>query len=408
MIHYLSGDLNAAKEHFLESLGLSREANHQWMVLNNLSNLGNIARMAGAPREAKLWYGQSLAETRAKKNHWGEIISLRNLGWSARSLMAYNQAKRLYEESLSLSQSYNIPLEAIHSLESLGWLELFLGSFEGAIDRFNQAVTISTNLGMHHRAINSQIHIGVSNWLAGNLIGAESPLKEALQAAQKHSTSARIFPTIGYAEYLSIMGLYRAANDQLIIAQSLSDGIYLDSFISGRLTRTLGCIALAEKDFGEAVTLFEKSIETYQIISDDEQIAWSQAGLARALLGQGDWSAAHQLLTEALWTSIEIKGIIPLLFTLPATVLYLAHEDPERAASVYREIQISPFLANAPFFKDTVYGYLPDEVLSATMEGPSKKSDVVSSLWSTAASVLSNWIQVWMEEPETIKTQEPK
>lgn len=202
-----------------------------------------------------------------------------------------------------------------------------------------------------------------------------------------------------------LMGHYEEAKVKLDITKSLALNIFVDQFMQGRLTRVLGWMALAQKDYNEAETQFRQSIEIYQHISDDEQIAWSQAGLARALMGQGKWNGAHQLLTEALWTSIEIKGFIPMIFTLPFAVQYLAREDPELASDLYQKIQSSPFLANAPYFEDVVYRYFPVGIRHTADLGKGQPSDPVNDLWATAARILSNWIKVWMEEPENIEAK---
>jgi hypothetical protein len=103
---------------------------------------------------------------------------------------------------------------------------------------------------------------------------------------------------------------------------------------------------------------------------------------------------------EALWTSIEMQAFIPLIFTLPIAVLYLAFEDTEQAAIVYQQIQSSPLLANSNFFKDIVDHYLPDVIIAKSQEKFDLQSDPKATLWDTASSILSSWMQLWMEEPE--------
>jgi tetratricopeptide (TPR) repeat protein len=160
-------------------------------------------------------------------------------------------------------------------------------------------------------------------------------------------------------------------------------------------------LCLADKDYPQAEIHFKAAIELYQVLSDDEQIAWTQALLARALLGLGDREEAHQFLMEALWTSIEIQGFIPLLFTLPVILLYLDQEDPSQAARLYQHIRVSNFLANARFFKDIVFRFLSVGVTSSQEEAP-PHPDLKRDLWATAASVISTWVQAWMEEKENV------
>jgi len=107
-------------------------------------------------------------------------------------------------------------------------------------------------------------------------------------------------------------------------------------------------------------------------------------------------------LMEALWTSIEMSAFIPLSFTLPIAVLYLAYENPEQAADVYHQIQSSPLISRAQFFKDIFEQYLPDEVTAPYQKKNVPQTDVKTTLWSAASNILSNWMQLWMEEPEYI------
>jgi len=403
-VDFLSGDLKQPKSRFDECLSLSREIGVQWMVLRSLLALGDLARNTGAPREAQRWYRECLTESRAQNNIWGEIVALHDLGWAARQMMAYNEAESFFIESYDLSKNQNNQWEMAHALDSLGFLSLFLGDFDQAIDRFSQAVMISTELGMVYRAFPAQVHIGISHWLSGRFAQAEIAILETIRSSQETTIATRIFPAICLAEFQTIMGNYYTAKRQIQMIQTWIKDILLDRFWEGRLLRVQGWIALAEKHYSEARAYFEKSIELYQINSDDEQIAWSQAGLARAMIGQMQWEGARSVLTEALWTSIEIKGMIPLLFTLPITVLYLAYENTDLAASVYQEIQISQFIAKAPYFTDIVTQYLPDLIRNAPPEDVSLVTNTNETLWSIAARVLSHWIQVWMTLPDQIRT----
>jgi hypothetical protein len=116
------------------------------------------------------------------------------------------------------------------------------------------------------------------------------------------------------------------------------------------------------------------------------------------------------LLTEALWTSIEIQGFIPLLFALPIVSLYFANEDPEQASFVYAQIQHASFLAKAPLFEAIAYQYLPDEAkeLPAVADPLPEDFDLRQRLWAAASNVLSSWIQVWMEEPPSNQKVDPQ
>jgi tetratricopeptide (TPR) repeat protein len=330
------------------------------------------------------------------------------LGWAARWLMAYDEAKNLYEQSLGLSRLYHNHMQLIIALESLGFLALFLGRLDEAIQRFREGVVISKEMGRPQRGIDCQIHTGMAQWLSGNLAQARSSFDETLSLLKQYPPSFQVFSVTCYAEYLTMIGDYRRASEQLQIVNALSQDILLDRFVGGRVARVRGWVALAQKNYREARTQFEKSTEIYQFIADDEQIAWSQAGLARAMMGLGNWDEALQLLVDALWTSIEIKGFIPMIFTLPMTVLFLARENPDEALTVYQNLRCSPFLAKAQYIEDIVYRFLPDEIIRAPREMTIPEGDLHRHLWSTAASVLSKWMYVWMEESDVAQDEKSK
>jgi tetratricopeptide (TPR) repeat protein len=398
--NYLSGELNSAKVCFQESLALSQEIKNEFMVLNNLFSLGDTARTLGTPREAKTWYEKSLKEARRTKSLWGEITALRGLGWASRRLMDFDGAKQIFGESLSLSISNNKPIDQIRALESLGYLTLYQGKFSKAIEYFSNAISISTDLGIPNRTYSCQVHIGVSYWLQGKLIEAEPYIASGLKIIPDNDPGwTEFFLRVFYAEYLTMVGRYTEAKEQISLANAKFGKHGLDRFISGRATRTLGWIAIAEKDYIEAVRQFEASIKLFKIDTDDEQIAWSQAGLALGRMGEGKWEAAKDSLIDALWTTFEIKAFIPLLFTLPMTLLILSKDNPALAGQVYAQIQTSPFLANAPFFKDTIYDFLPANIFSKPGIPSEGEIDFNNSLWLTASKVLSGWIQVWMDDP---------
>ena len=398
LVDFFAGDLGAARDKLKGGLSLSQNCNFPFMVQRYLSMLGDVARVSGAPREAKRWYQQSLDEARAHNNRWGEIDALNDLGWAARSMMAYDEARHYYQRSLELSKYNNDQWEMLGVYQSLGWLSIFLGELDQAEEWFLQAVEKSKELGLPHRAISAQIHIGIKYWLSGEFELAEGAIRKSLEISADLDPGAQLFPAVCMAEFFTLAGRYPEAADQCQIVKALTRDIYVDRFTQGRLTRILGFLSLAEKDYETAVILFQESIENYQIEADDEQIAWSQAGLARAMMGQGLWDEVRQVLTEALWTSIEIKGFIPMVFTLPVVLLYLVHEDPAQAATVYQKVMESPFLAKARYFEDIVYQYLPE---SMKVDPPIKViSHQIENLWNTAAGILSKWIQVWMDPNE--------
>jgi hypothetical protein len=126
-------------------------------------------------------------------------------------------------------------------------------------------------------------------------------------------------------------------------------------------------------------------------VADDEFIAWSQPYLALAHYRLGDREQARKLLTEALSTCIDIQGYIPMVFTLPITLLLLAEEDIKFATKVYEQVQRDPFMSKAQLFHDLVYKHLPESMTATPVEIVEHNSEHREALWDTARLVLSHW-----------------
>ncbi len=402
------GNFEAARACIQDNLALSQEIRQQWMVLKNMGLLGDIALNAGSPRAAQSWYEKCLIEARLQGNRGGELTALHDLGWAARRQMAYTEARRFFLESLELSERYQSPFDQLRAIESLGYLALFSGQLDEAIDQFERAIAIAKDAGMPQRAISCQVHIGFSHWLAGNLEPAEGYFREAITIAEKSGSLSPIFPITCYAEYFAMQGRYREATRQIQLAQAITGEILIDRFIQGRIDRVSGWIALAGRDYAGAQKLFQHSIDLYRQNADDEQVAWSQAGLARALIGLGATREAREVLAEALWTAIEIQGFIPLVFSLPVAILHLEREASELARRLYPELQKSPFLARARLITDIAWKYLPEEFKAPSGAAAGGASELVPSLWAAASHVLSRWTQEWMEESFAIELSPPQ
>jgi hypothetical protein len=63
----------------------------------------------------------------------------------------------------------------------------------------------------------------------------------------------------------------------------------------------------------------------------------------------------------------------------------------------------SSFISKAPFFEDITFRYLPSGIRHTSDHPKQYSTDPNRDLWTTAARLLSNWIQVWIEEPENVE-----
>jgi hypothetical protein len=191
-----------------------------------------------------------------------------------------------------------------------------------------------------------------------------------------------------------MIGQYPQAHLQISSLDDLIQDKFIDAVNDGRRMMIQGWIALVRESYAEAQQYFDLSIHHLKKTSDYvEWVAWAQAGIAAAFMFQDQWENAYQTLRQSLQASIEIKGIIPLLFTLPFACYYLAQEHPDHARYVYAQIQTSPFLSNAQFFKDTVYRHLPDEIKQSgsKVDILQLETELIQNLWETASKIMALW-----------------
>ena len=125
--------------------------------------------------------------------------------------------------------------------------------------------------------------------------------------------------------------------------------------------------------------------------SHEQWVAESQADIARAEYGLGNFVEARRILLEALSTTIECMGYYQLVFTLPITLLILADEDPELATEVYKHVLRDPFLGKAQLYKDLVYQHLPEEITAVPVETVETSPEHREGLWAAAKKVLAAW-----------------
>ncbi|MFQ5615058.1 MAG: tetratricopeptide repeat protein [Anaerolineales bacterium] len=395
---YQSDNPETARQHLKDSLSLSRAIGDHWSVLNTLNQLGFIARAVGNYHKAKQWYEEALSLARGQQNQWGEVNALLGLGWVARNMVAYDEARRLFEQSLVLSQSQGDKRSTAHAVEYLGYLALFQGCFEEASQRLQQSISLSLEIGFRPGLVFTLSNLGVTQWLNGAFEGAYQSIQESLATARElEQPHLLIWPTICHAELHACAGRYAEAHEQAQLAYAWAQQMYATPFVNGRIHRVLGWIALAAEKHEEACAQFQKSVDLYRVIVDDEQTAWSLAGAGCAAIGLGNLDEAQEYLTDALWTAIEIRAFIPLLFAVPVVALLLSvRGETERAFRVYRQACRFPLVANSGLFADLVGRHLPDIIDSPPAEDASQETDHRGALWATGAQLLAKWFQQWI------------
>jgi hypothetical protein len=176
-------------------------------------------------------------------------------------LIAYQEAEAYFEESIELAKIHQQHWELVRGLEFSGYLALFLGYFERAYARLSEARAISKGLGLPYRTLHIQIHTGVAKWLAGDYALAETDIREAVILTQEMHPPVRIFPTVCLAELLTLTGRYREAQAQMRMLHTLTQGLFVEPFVQGRLDRIAGWPS-PRKNMPTPVPCLKKALST--------------------------------------------------------------------------------------------------------------------------------------------------
>jgi predicted ATPase len=394
IMNQLKGENSIARNRYLEVVELSKEIGLTTITSWGLYWLGNLSMVTGSPDEAKEWYAEYQSIAEAKKNLMDWFYATRGLGAAARALLAYDDALAYSEKAIELARKLQDKIEISLSLGQKGALELFLGHFRSAIDTLSQGAAIAEDIyGDRNFYFANVSMLCIAYWLSGDFKQAESTFVKARRfiSDELHTQAASI---IDSAVFQTMTGKYHQAHLQISSLDDLTQDEFVGAELDGERNRIQGWLALVNEAYAEAHQHFDLSIEhSKKTTNSVEWVAWAQAGSAAALMFQNQWENANQILRQSLEASIEIKGFIPLLFTLPFACYYLAQEHPDLAGEVYAQIQTSPFLANAQFFEDTVYKRLPDEIKQSKHEEVSfpSESELIENLWKTASKIMALW-----------------
>jgi hypothetical protein len=101
----------------------------------------------------------------------------------------------------------------------------------------------------------------------------------------------------------------------------------------------------------------------------------------------GDLVQAKELLIEAISIEIRIQAHIPMVFTLPTTLLLLVEIDLEFAKKIYEQVRQGRFMSNAQLFHDLVYENMPEELTEINVETVELSDAHREALWETARLV---------------------
>jgi predicted ATPase/DNA-binding SARP family transcriptional activator len=381
-----NADLQKSKTLLKESLSLSQQTKFYWLAFECLARLSNFSSYLGSNLEAKEWAEQGYALAKEHQNQYWEVDFLNILGWVARAQCDYDTAVIYFEHAFSVALSTQIQYLVVENLIAIGELLLFLGKLDESVGKFIQVRAYYDEKFLHHWV---SISLGVALWLTGDFNNAEKKLLTSLEIPPNISFETIIHSHVCHIELLALTGRYSQATEKIGRKTEWSKKIEVESwpYFLSRLSRILGWLALIGGHYPVAIQHLETSINC--LASNNEWTAWSQPYLALAHIRLGDRDQARKLLTEALSTAIDIEAYIPMVFSLPITLLLLAEEDVDFTEKVYKKIRRDRFMSNAQLFHDLVYKHLPEEITAPPVETGAHSDEHREALWKTTRLVLA-------------------
>jgi DNA-binding SARP family transcriptional activator/predicted ATPase len=335
-----------------QSLAMYQILNDRWGMANVLEDLGWMARYEGDYDRARLLGEEDLVLRRALDDQRGVSRSLRQL-----SAIAYRQGRLEEAESL-IRESCAIPLakesqaEQANRLSGSGWILAMLGQFLEGHSWLEDSVSIWDNLGVSNMVAYMSVPLGFAKMHLGQYAEAGALAQAGLEAARQADDVGRT----GFSRLI------------------------------------LGWMALAKREYGEALACLQESAALSRAVVAEDQVGETLALLGYAARGLDESEQARRYLCEALRIAAELGAFLPVMFALPAVALLRADRgELEGAVELYRLASRYPFVANSRWFEDvagrriaTVAASLPPEVVAAALERGLK-----GDLQATAAELMA-------------------
>ncbi len=257
---YDQGDFAGARKQFEEALPVFREIGAQRSIRSTLERIGNVLYSQGNMREAQSYYQQALRFDQELNNPALLASDYGNLANTLGGLGDLAGALKMQQQALSAFNAIGSRRGAASVLDNLGDLLLEMGNPEEAKGYYEKALTLHRETGYR---------IGQPHAIAG--------LGDVLQA-QGDLAGAR-------KQYEQALALSEETKDQAVIAA---------------VKVSLASLALVEKRFAEGESLARQATALLAKSGATDDEVFSEAALARNLLGAGNLPEAQSAAERAM------------------------------------------------------------------------------------------------------------
>jgi tetratricopeptide (TPR) repeat protein len=261
----------------------------------------------------------------------------------------FDEALSRAEEALEVSQTIGNPWGQAYSLYLIGEINLERGQINGAIDAFREGLLMAEQANFLALQIGNRTRLAVIYSLLGD-IGHGVELAEQALTEASELDQLRI-PALVTLAYLHLsQGDLAAANDTIKESQSILETDEIFTRLTSFSTLFEGEIALANKDYEQALDLTEKTIEAMQTL-DIRVYRYDMLHLnGKALQGLGQDGEARDVLSRALAEAEHLssrRGLLQILPTMIETEFQVNERaEPEQLRQKARE--------NIEFIRDQI------------------------------------------------------
>lgn len=275
---------------------------------------------------------------------WLETQAVNTLGNISVSQGRFGEAESHYRRALSIQKQADIWSNRVQVLTNLATIAALRGQFAQALGLFSEVLATSRQFNQQYFQISIYLNLGLCHCALGQYVQAEAHLQQGLElSSQIRNRQNQTDILLGLAQLYRRLGRYAASSDYLqqtldlcresgeknAMAEALMQAALLHfaqghfpeahqtSQESVRLIQELGptevgldimiangycCLAL--QDYVGARAAFSTGLDVSQGVGNPLKMIEALAGLAGIHLGQGQRSAAGELL-EKVWQQLE-------------------------------------------------------------------------------------------------------
>ncbi|QBD76261.1 tetratricopeptide repeat protein [Ktedonosporobacter rubrisoli] len=343
------GDYEQAKQYFEKALPVAYRASYHKVWCTICSNLAGVLALQGDLSQAEVLLRRGLRQAYRWKAHRQSTTMLANLGWMQWKRGNIKQAEVIMKKALKQIRGAKYQYMEVQVLVNLGWVTMEQADYTQAKQYLQEAEVLARRTGQRVALGESFAVQGFIALKQGDHARAETHLKEGLALMRRISHRGHIclllmFMSIARAwdrdfaqageflheglELATQMGIREYHSGLLIIqgvcllqqgkveqAEScLRQGQELAfevgaPFYIGLAHIVWGEWYLRQQLFAEAEAAFQKNLELIPP-AFRELIAWTQWGLARTALAQGQIDTALQLGQTSLNTFEQIDHVM--------------------------------------------------------------------------------------------------